>query len=224
AGNMGVVPPRDGFLEGLRRLCDAHGALLVLDEVITGFRVGWSGAQGRYGVRPDLTTLGKVIGGGLPVGAYGGSRELLEQMAPAGGVYQAGTLSGNPLATAAGLATLRTVQQDEAAYARLEALGAQLEDGVATAAREAGVPFAVARVGSALTGFFRAEAPRDYAEAAESDTARFARFHRALLEQGVMLPPSQFEAWFVSLAHDEALIERTIETVAAALREAASEA
>ncbi len=224
AGNMGVVPPRDGYLEALRRLCDAHGALLVFDEVITGFRVGWSGAQGRYGVRPDLTTLGKVIGGGLPVGAYGGPRELMEQMAPAGGVYQAGTLSGNPLATAAGLATLRTVQADETAYARLEALGAQLEDGVSEAAREAGVPFAVARVGSALTGFFRAEAPGDYAEAAESDTARFARFHRALLDRGVMLPPSQFEAWFVSLAHDEALIERTVEAVAAALREAASEA
>ena len=228
AGNMGVVPPRDGFLEALRRLCDAHGALLVFDEVITGFRVGWSGAQGRYGVRPDLTTLGKVIGGGLPVGAYGGPRELLEQMAPAGDVYQAGTLSGNPLATAAGLATLRTVQADEAAYARLEALGAQLEDGIAEAAREAGVPFAVARVGSALTGFFRAEAPGDYAEAAQSDTARFARFHRALLDRasiaGVMLPPSQFEAWFVSLAHDEALIERTVEAVAGALREAASEA
>ena len=224
AGNMGVVPPRDGFLEALRRLCDTHGALLVFDEVITGFRVGWSGAQGRYGVRPDLTTLGKVIGGGLPVGAYGGPRELLEQMAPAGDVYQAGTLSGNPLATAAGLATLRTVQADEAAYARLEALGAQLEDGIAEAASEAGVPFAVARVGSALTGFFRAEAPRDYAEAAQSDTARFARFHRALLDRGVMLPPSQFEAWFVSLAHDEALIERTVEAVAGALREAASEA
>ena len=145
-------------------------------------------------------------------------------MAPGGGVYQAGTLSGNPLATAAGLATLRTVQADETAYARLEALAAQLEDGVTRAAREAGVPFAVARVGSALTGFFRSEAPGDYAEAAESDTARFARFHRALLEQGVMLPPSQFEAWFVSLAHDEALIERTVEAVAAALREAASAA
>ena len=223
AGNMGVVEPAPGFLEELRRLCDANGALLVFDEVITGFRVGWSGAQGRYGVRPDLTTLGKVIGGGLPVGAYGGPRALLERVAPAGDVYQAGTLSGNPLAMAAGLATLRALRGDGTAWARLDALGAQLAAGAAEAARAAGVPFAAARVGSMLTGFFRAAPPRGYAEAAASDTARFARFHRALLDRGVMLPPSQFEAWFVSLAHDEALIARTVEAMGEALREAAAE-
>ena len=222
AGNMGVVEPAPGFLEELRRLCDANGALLIFDEVISGFRIGWSGAQGHYGVRPDLTTLGKVIGGGLPVGAYGGPRELLERMAPAGDVYQAGTLSGNPLAMAAGLATLRTLQAHEAAYARLDELGALLASGVLDAARDAGITFAVGRAGSALTGFFREKPPRDYAEAAESDTTRFARFHRALLDRGVMLPPSQFEAWFVSLAHDEALIERTVEAVGGALEEAAT--
>ena len=224
AGNMGVVEPTPGFLEELRRLCDANAALLVFDEVISGFRVGWSGAQGRYGVRPDLTTLGKVIGGGLPVGAYGGPRELLERMAPAGDVYQAGTLSGNPLAMAAGLATLRALRDDESAYARLDALAARLATGVEEAGQVAGIPLAVGRVGSALTAFFREKPPRDYAEATESDTARFARFHRALLERGVMLPPSQFEAWFVSLAHDEALIDRTVATVNGALAAVAAEA
>jgi glutamate-1-semialdehyde 2,1-aminomutase len=221
AGNMGVVEPAPGFLEGLRSLCDTHGALLVFDEVMTGFRVAWDGAQGRYGVRPDLTTLGKVVGGGLPVGAYGGPRALLERMAPAGDVYQAGTLSGNPLAMAAGLATLRTLRDDETAYARLDELAARLAAGVEEAASRAGVPLAVGRAGSMLTAFFRATPPRDYAEAAESDTDRFARFHRALLDRGVMLPPSQFEAWFVSLAHDEALVDRTIAAVGEALEEVA---
>jgi glutamate-1-semialdehyde 2,1-aminomutase len=218
---MGVVEPAPGFLEGLRSLCDTHGALLVFDEVMTGFRVAWDGAQGRYGVRPDLTTLGKVVGGGLPVGAYGGPRALLERMAPAGDVYQAGTLSGNPLAMAAGLATLRTLRDDETAYARLDELAARLAAGVEEAASRAGVPLAVGRAGSMLTAFFRATPPRDYAEAAESDTDRFARFHRALLDRGVMLPPSQFEAWFVSLAHDEALVDRTIAAVGEALEEVA---
>ena len=224
AGNMGVVEPGPGFLEGLRALCDAHGALLVFDEVITGFRVGWSGAQGRFGVLPDLTTLGKVIGGGLPVGAYGGPRALLERMAPVGDVYQAGTLSGNPLAMAAGLATLRALRDDESAYARLDELGARLAAGLEEAAAAAGVPLAVGRAGSALTAFFREKPPRDYAEAAESDTARFARFHRALLERGVMLPPSQFEAWFVSLAHDEALVDRSVEAAREALAQVAAHA
>ena len=225
AGNMGVVEPAPDFLEALRALCDTHGALLVFDEVMTGFRVSWQGAQGRSGVRPDLTTLGKVVGGGLPVGAYGGPRALLERMAPAGDIYQAGTLSGNPLAMAAGLATLRALRplpDDETAYARLEELAARLAAGVAEAARRAGVPLAVARVGSMLTAFFREQPPRDYAEAAQSDTARFARFHRALLDRGVMLPPSQFEAWFVSLAHDEALIDRTIAAAGEALDEIAA--
>ena len=222
AGNMGVVPPAPGFLEALRELCDSHGALLVFDEVMTGFRVAWGGAQGHYGVRPDITALGKVVGGGLPVGAYGGPRALLERMAPAGDVYQAGTLSGNPLAMAAGLATLRALRADEGAYDRLESLAARLEAGLRDAAEQAGATIAIGRVGAMLTVFFRDEAPRDYAEAAESDTARFARFHRALLDRGVMLPPSQFEAWFISLAHDEALIDRTVEAVGEALEASAA--
>ena len=184
--------------------------------------MAWDGAQGRYGVRPDLTALGKVVGGGLPVGAYGGPRALLERVAPAGDVYQAGTLSGNPLAMAAGLATLRALRADEGAFDRLEALASRLEAGLRRAADEAGATVAIGRVGSMLTVFFRDEPPRDYAEAATSDTARFARFHRALLDRGVMLPPSQFEAWFVSLAHDEALIDRTVEAVGEALEASAS--
>jgi len=222
AGNMGLVAPREGFLDGLRALCDEHGALLVFDEVITGFRVGPGGAQQRFGVQPDLTALGKVIGGGLPVGAYGGSRALMERMAPAGDVYQAGTLSGNPLAMAAGLATLAVLAREEVAYDRLEALGARLQAGLEAAAEAAGVPLAVARVGSVLTPFFRASVPRDYAEARTSDTSTFARFHRAMLDRGVLLPPSQFECWFVSLAHDEALIDRTVDAAKEALLECAS--
>ena len=220
AGNMGLVRPAEGFLAGLRALCDEFGALLVFDEVITGFRLGRGGAQGLFGVRPDLTALGKVIGGGLPVGAYGGPRALMERMAPAGNVYQAGTLSGNPLAMAAGRAQLETLAAEEGAYARLDTLGARLADGLERVAREAGVPLAVARAGSAMTPFFRASTPTNYAEAREADTATFARFHGAMLEQGVLLPPSQFECWFVSLAHDEALIDRTIEAASQALRAA----
>lgn len=216
AGNMGVVAPGEGFLAGLRALCDRDGALLLFDEVITGFRAAYGGAQERYGVMPDLTALGKVIGGGLPVGAYGGRRELMERMAPIGDVYQAGTLSGNPLAMAAGRATLDALRAHEGAYARLEELGARLEAGLASAARAAGVAVAVARVGSVLTPFFAGTAPGDYAEARGADTARFARFHRAMLEAGVHLPPSQFEGWFLSLAHDEAVIDRTVEAAAAA--------
>jgi len=217
AGNMGLVRPADGFLAGMRALCDEFGALLVFDEVITGFRLGRGGAQGLFGVRPDLTALGKVIGGGLPVGAYGGPRALMERMAPVGNVYQAGTLSGNPLAMAAGRAQLETLAADEGAYQRLDALGARLADGLERVAREAGIPLSVARAGSALTPFFRASTPENYAEAREADTATFAKFHAGMLEQGVLLPPSQFECWFVSLAHDEALIDRTIEAAAAAL-------
>ena len=222
AGNMGLVPPQPGFLAGLRALCDEHGALLVFDEVITGFRVGRGGAQERSGVRPDLTALGKVIGGGLPVGAYGGPRSLMERMAPVGDVYQAGTLSGNPLAMAAGLATLDALARYEVAYDRLEARGARLQAGLEQAAKAAGMPLAVARAGSVLTPFFREATPRDYAEARESDTAAFARFHRTMLGRGVLLPPSQFECWFISLAHDEALIDQTVERAMEALREVAS--
>jgi glutamate-1-semialdehyde 2,1-aminomutase len=202
AGNMGVVPPAPGFLEGLREVTARHGALLIFDEVITGFRVAYGGAQELYRVTPDLTCLGKIIGGGLPVGAYGGRREVMEHVAPLGAVYQAGTLSGNPLAVAAGLATLRALE-DRKSYARLEALGARLERGLRAAADNAGVPFSVNRVGSMLTGFFCAGPVRDYAGARTADTARYARFYHAMLDRGVYLAPSQFEAAFVSLAHGE---------------------
>ena len=206
AGNMGVVPPAPGFLEGLRRLCDGHGALLLFDEVITGFRVAYGGAQARYGVRPDLTCLGKIIGGGLPVGAYGGPRDIMERVAPLGGVYQAGTLSGNPLAVAAGLATLRALA-DPAAYARLERSGAALEAGLVDGARAAGVPLTVNRVGSMLTAFFTGGAVTDYASAKRSDTDRYARFFHAMLARGVFLAASQFESAFVSLAHSDQDLE-----------------
>jgi len=202
ARNMGVVPPAAGFLAGLRELCTRHGALLLVDEVITGFRVAYGGAQALYGVRPDLTCLGKIIGGGLPVGAYGGRRDLMEQVAPLGGVYQAGTLSGNPLAVAAGMATLRALE-DPASYRRLETLGARLASGLAEAARRAGVPLTVNRVGSMLTGFFTGEPVVDLVSAKRSDTARYGRFFHGMLERGVFLAASQFEAAFVSLAHTE---------------------
>ena len=222
AGNMGLIAPAEGFLSGLRALCDRHGALLLFDEVITGFRVGRGGAQERYAVRPDLTALGKVIGGGLPVGAYGGSRALMERMAPAGDVYQAGTLSGNPLATSAGIATLDALAQFEGTYERLDELGARLAGGLASAAAEAGVEIAVSRIGSALTPFFLERLPADYEGARRSDLDAFARFHRAMLERSVLLPPSQFETWFVSLAHDEALIDRTVDAARAAFAEVAA--
>jgi glutamate-1-semialdehyde 2,1-aminomutase len=207
AGNMGVVPPAPGFLAGLRELCTRHGALLVFDEVITGFRVARGGAQALYGIRPDLTCLGKVIGGGLPVGAYGGAAAVMSKVAPLGGVYQAGTLSGNPLAVAAGLATLRALERADA-YARLEAHGARLAAGLARAAEKAGVPLQVNRVGSMLTAFFTGQRVTDYASAKTSDTARYARFFHAMLERGVYLAPSQFEAAFVSLAHSDADLEQ----------------
>jgi glutamate-1-semialdehyde 2,1-aminomutase len=200
AGNMGVVPPARGYLQGLRDLCTRHGALLLFDEVITGFRVGPGGAQALYGVRADLTCLGKIIGGGLPVGAYGGRRELMEQVAPLGGVYQAGTLSGNPLAVAAGLATLRALENPEV-YRRLDALGARLESGLVEAAVHAGVPLTVNRVGSMLTAFFSEAPVVDLASAKRSDTARYAGFFHGMLARGVFLAASQFEAAFVSLAH-----------------------
>jgi glutamate-1-semialdehyde 2,1-aminomutase len=207
AGNMGVVPPAPGFLEGLRAITTQHGALLIFDEVITGFRLAYGGAQELYGVRPDLTCLGKIIGGGLPVGAYGGRRDVMDHVAPLGAVYQAGTLSGNPLAVAAGLATLEALA-DRKAYPRLEALGARLERGLRDSADKAGVPFTVNRVGSMLTGFFCAGPVRDYAGARAADTARYARFYHAMLDRGVYLAPSQFEAAFVSLAHSDDDVDR----------------
>jgi glutamate-1-semialdehyde 2,1-aminomutase len=211
AGNMGVIPPTEGYLAGLRSICDEHGTLLMFDEVITGFRASKGGAQQRYGVCPDITVLGKIIGGGLPVGAYGGSRELMEQMAPVGSIYQAGTLSGNPLAMAAGCATLDTLFGIEGAYERLEQMGQRLGMGLSAGAAEAGLPLTVVQAGSTLTAFFRDSAPTNYAEATTSDTEAFGRFHRAMLERGIHLAPSQYEGWFLSLAHDEALIDQTIE-------------
>jgi glutamate-1-semialdehyde 2,1-aminomutase len=216
AGNMGVILPAPGFLAGLRELCTRHGALLIFDEVITGFRVAWGGAQALYGVRPDLTCLGKIIGGGLPVGAYGGRRDVMAHVAPLGGVYQAGTLSGNPLAVAAGLATLRVLGQGEP-YARLERLGAALEHGLRAAGDKAGVPLAINRVGSMLTAFFADGAVTDWTTAARADRARYARFFHAMLAQGVYLAPSQFEAAFVSLAHSEADLADAARAAAEAL-------
>jgi glutamate-1-semialdehyde 2,1-aminomutase len=217
-GNMGVVPPASGFLEGLRELATAHGALLIFDEVMTGFRIAPGGAQELYDVRPDLTTLGKVIGGGLPVGAYGGPRQFMEMISPSGPVYQAGTLSGNPLAMAGGHATLGLVANTEA-YDQLEATSARIEEGLLGAAREAGVPVSVGRVGSMLTLFFTDRPVRNYEDARACDTVRFSRFHAAMLEQGIYLPPSQFEGWFISLAHTAEDVERTIAAASAALHE-----
>ena len=203
AGNMGVVPPAPGFLEALRDVTAEHGTLLIFDEVITGFRIAYGGAQERYGVRPDLTCLGKIIGGGLPVGAYGGRREIMANVAPLGGVYQAGTLSGNPLAVSAGLATLAALRT-AGVYDRLERLGAKAELGLREAARKAGVPLTVNRVGSMLTGFFCEGPVTDWSSARRADTTRYAAFFHAMLERGVYLAPSQFEAAFVSLAHSDA--------------------
>ena len=203
AGNMGVVPPAPGFLQTLREVTSAHGALLIFDEVITGFRIAYGGAQERYGVRPDLTCLGKIIGGGLPVGAYGGRREIMENISPLGGVYQAGTLSGNPLAVSAGLATLAALRTSSV-YDRLERLGAAAEQGLTEAARKAGVPLTVNRVGSMLTGFFCEGPVIDWNSAKRADTKRYATFFHGMLERGIYLAPSQFEAAFVSLAHSDA--------------------
>jgi len=216
AGNMGCVPPAAGFLEALRTLTREHGALLVFDEVITGFRVALGGAQELYGVVPDLTCLGKVIGGGLPVGAYGGPATLMGQVAPSGPVYQAGTLSGNPLAMAAGCAVLDALG-DGSAYATLERLGARLAAGLAAAAEERGVPCAVNRVGSMLTPFLGVDAVTDYATARAADRDLFARVWRAWMENGVLWPPSQFEAGLLSTAHSDADVDRTVEVFAGAL-------
>jgi glutamate-1-semialdehyde 2,1-aminomutase len=215
AGNMGLVPPREGFLQGLRELTEANGALLVFDEVMTGFRVHPGGAQALYGVLPDLTTLGKVIGGGLPVGAYGGRREIMELVAPAGPVYQAGTLSGNPLAMTAGIATLATLAEP-GVWDELERIGARLADGLATL----GGPVQVVRVGTMLGLFFSERPVTCWEEARDADTERYARFHRALLERGVYLAPSQFETAFLSTAHGDAEIDATLAAAADALAEA----
>ncbi|HVL33313.1 MAG TPA: aminotransferase class III-fold pyridoxal phosphate-dependent enzyme, partial [Actinomycetota bacterium] len=217
AANMGVVPPEPSFLDALRARCDEEGALLIFDEVVTGFRVGRHGAQGMFGVRPDLTVLGKIIGGGAPIGAYGGRRNLMEQIAPAGPVYQAGTLSGNPLSVAAGIATLRAL--DESSYPRLDALGARLAHGLEDAAKDSGVPLRVQRVGSMFTPFFTDRGVVDLATAKTTDAARYAKFFHAMLARGVLLPPSPFEAAFVGLAHTEADVDEAIAAARAALKE-----
>ena len=220
AGNMGLVPPADGFLAALREVADAHGALLVFDEVISGFRASPGGAQALAGVRPDLTILGKIIGGGLPVGAYGGRADLMALVSPAGPVYQAGTLSGNPLAMAAGLWSLDRLTSK--LYRDLAALGRRLAAGLAGAARDAGVPLQVNAFGSLLTPFFSDRPVRDYRSATGADTNRYARFFRGMLERGVYPPPSQFEAWFLSAAHTARDVDRTVAAAKKAMRDVTS--
>jgi len=209
AGNMGVVPPSPDFLSALRELTRAHGILLIFDEVITGFRVHYGGAQTLYGVTPDLTCLGKIIGGGLPVGAYGGKREIMQMIAPAGPVYQAGTLSGNPLAVTAGIETLKALKRS-GAYKKLETRSAALAEGIGKAAKQAGVPLTQTRVGSMLCSFFTGGPVVDYDSAKRSDTQRYAKFFTLMLEQGVYFAPSQFEAAFLSTAHSDADIKKTV--------------
>jgi glutamate-1-semialdehyde 2,1-aminomutase len=216
-GNMGCVPPRPGYLEFLRTITQQQGTVLIFDEVMTGFRLSFGGAQQLFNIKPDLTTLGKIIGGGMPVGAYGGRAELMEMIAPLGPVYQAGTLSGNPLAMAAGLATLRELKKRPEIYTQLEQRSAMLVDGVLAAARKTGMALTANRVGSMFTWFFQAGEVHDWETAAKSDTAAFGRFHNAMLENGVYLPPSQYEAMFMSAAHTESDIQQTIAAAAQAI-------
>ncbi len=220
AGNMGVIPPDPGYLEKLRTLCDEHDTLLIFDEVITGFRLGLGGAQTQYGVRPDLSCFGKIIGGGLPVGAFGGRRDIMERLAPLGPVYQAGTLSGNPLAVSAGLAVLSILERPET-YIRLDELGEKLATGLKDSAQKAGVEAAVNRVGSMMTLFFGRGPIRNFEDAAACDTERYARFHQAMLSKGIYLAPSAFEATFVSLAHTDTEIDEAIHAAQQALAEIA---
>jgi len=218
AGNMGVVPPADGFLEGLRELCTAHGTVLIFDEVITGFRVARGGAQERFGVMPDLTTLGKIIGGGFPVGAFGGKREIMEHLAPIGPVYQAGTLSGNPIAMVAGLALMAELAKP-GVYDELERKGARLEAGLRAAVEAAGIDAFLTRVGAMATMFFTAEQVRDWKTASTSDTDRYAAYFRGMLDRGIVLAPSQFEATFVGLAHSDEDIDVMTSAAAEVLAE-----
>jgi glutamate-1-semialdehyde 2,1-aminomutase len=216
AGNMGTVLPEPGFLEGLRTLCSRHGIVLIFDEVMTGFRVSAGGAQALYGITPDLTCLGKIVGGGLPVAAYGGRAQLMDQVSPAGPIYQAGTLSGNPLAMVAGLWSLKRLNR--ALYRKLSAMGHALASGLADAAREANVPLQVNAMGSMITPFFTAERVRDFRSAVTADTGAFGAFFREMLVRGVYLPPSQFEAWFISGAHSPRDIARTVDAARAAFK------
>jgi glutamate-1-semialdehyde 2,1-aminomutase len=216
AGNMGTVLPEPGFLQGLRALCDANGSVLIFDEVMTGFRVAAGGAQALYDIKPDLTCLGKIVGGGLPVAAYGGRAELMDRVSPAGPIYQAGTLSGNPLAMVAGLWSLKRLNR--ALYRKLSAMGHALAAGLADAARDARVPMQVNAMGSMITPFFTGERVRDFKSAITSDTVAFGIFFREMLARGVYLPPSQFEAWFISGAHTPRDIATTVDAARAALR------
>jgi glutamate-1-semialdehyde 2,1-aminomutase len=216
-GNMGCVPPSKGYLEFLRSITEQQGAVLIFDEVMTGFRLSFGGAQQLYNIKPDLTTLGKIIGGGLPVGAYGGRAELMDMIAPLGPVYQAGTLSGNPLAMAAGIATLRELKTRPGIYQQLDQRSVALVDGVLASAKKKGVPLTANRVGSMFTWFFQSGTVHDWDTAAKSDTEAFGKFHRAMLEQGIYLPPSQYEAMFMSAAHTESDIQQTIAAAAESL-------
>ena len=223
-GNAGCIPPEEGYLAGLRALTRRRGALMIVDEVMTGFRVALGGACELYGVNPDLITLGKIVGGGLPVGVFGGRRIFMDMVSPLGPVYQAGTLSGNPLAMAAGLATVGYLQEHAAnVYPLLERTARAVTEGVAAEAKRAGVPVTLNRVGSMWTWFFTPGPVRNYQEAAKSDTAAFGRFHRAMLERGVWLPPSQFEAAFLSTAHGEAEVRKTVEAAREAFRDFSTE-
>jgi glutamate-1-semialdehyde 2,1-aminomutase len=216
AGNMGTVLPEDGFLEGLRHLCDAHGMLLIFDEVMTGFRLAAGGAQELYGVLPDLTCLGKIVGGGLPVAAYGGRADLMDQVSPAGPIYQAGTLSGNPLAMVAGLWSLKRLNRP--LYRQLSQRGQSLASGLADAARDARVPLQVNALGSMITPFFTDQRVRHFQSAVTSNTKAFGIFFREMLKRGVYLPPSQFEAWFISSAHSPRDIDKTVDAARAAMK------
>jgi glutamate-1-semialdehyde 2,1-aminomutase len=217
-GNAGTIPPRPGYLEGLRRLSTEHGALLIFDEVMTGFRVSLGGAQRVFGITPDLTTLGKILGGGLPCAAFGGRAEVMDFLAPLGPVYQAGTLSGNPLAMAAGIATLGyLIEHEGEVYSKLERVTRAIAEGVGELAREAGVAVTTNRVGSMFTWFFTKGPVTDFATASTSDTEEFGRFHRRMLEAGVWLPPSQYEAAFVGAAHGDAEVEMVLEAARGAL-------
>ena len=217
AANVGVIAPAADFLEHLRETTRADGALLIFDEVITGFRIGPGGAQARFGIRPDLTTLGKIIGGGMPIGAYGGRADLMELIAPVGPVYQAGTLAGHPLSMAAGIATLAALTPDR--YLALDEAAARLALSLAAAAADASRDVAISRVGSLLTVFFRPTAPLDGAEALTSDRAAYARFFGAMLDRGILLPPSQFEAWFISMAHGPVELEATVDAAREAFQQ-----
>jgi glutamate-1-semialdehyde 2,1-aminomutase len=218
AGNMGCVPPAEGFLQGLRSLCNEFNALLIFDEVMTGFRVAIGGAQALYDLQPDLTTLGKIIGGGLPVGAYGGKKEIMQMVAPAGPMYQAGTLSGNPLAMAAGFTMLRILHANKMIYKQLEQRSAQLEEGIRENLHKLGLGYTMNRVGSMFTLFFTSRPVTDYDSAITSDAAKFSIYFNAMLEQRIYLPPSQFETVFVSTAHTERIIEKTIKASYKALQ------